>query len=156
MKGEAEVTGQLWLRDACFPATQTDSPPHLDVRDPGRSWVELLGRTRPRFGFLAHGEIILQPKGDGKGGQGNFYSILGGLGIIDLAQGPHQSEGDHSFFPALSTRRRLFAVPVRAISYSGPILFNVRQRTFVCQRLAKVAVLNPRAAMFAPIAVLRH
>jgi hypothetical protein len=35
-----------------------------------------LGRTRPRFGLLAHGEIILQPKGDGKGGLGDFYSIL--------------------------------------------------------------------------------
>jgi hypothetical protein len=61
MKGEAEVTGQLCLRDACFPATQTDSPPDLDVRDPGRSWVEP-GRTRFRFGLPAHWEIILQPK----------------------------------------------------------------------------------------------
>jgi hypothetical protein len=43
LKGKAEVSGQLCLRDACFPATETDSPPHLDVRDPGRSWAELLG-----------------------------------------------------------------------------------------------------------------
>jgi hypothetical protein len=34
LKGEPEATGQLYLRDACFPATQTDSPPH---RCP-RSW----------------------------------------------------------------------------------------------------------------------
>jgi hypothetical protein len=61
-------------RDACFSATQTDSPPHLDVRVPGRSWAEL-GRTRPRFGLPAHGEIILQPKGDGKGSLGDYYSI---------------------------------------------------------------------------------
>jgi hypothetical protein len=54
-----------------------------------------------------------------------------------------------------STRRRLFAVAVGAISYSGPILINVRQRTFVCQHLAEVAVLNPRAAQLAPIAVHR-
>jgi hypothetical protein len=27
LKAEAEVTGQLCLRDACFPAAQTDSPP---------------------------------------------------------------------------------------------------------------------------------
>jgi len=37
LKGEAKVTSQLYLRDAFFPATQTDSPPHLDVREPGRS-----------------------------------------------------------------------------------------------------------------------
>jgi hypothetical protein len=72
LKGNTEVTSQLYLRDACFPATQTDSPPHLDVRVRGRSWVEL-GRTR--FGFPVHGEIILQPKGDGKGGPGGCYSI---------------------------------------------------------------------------------
>jgi len=29
------------------------------------------------------------------------------------------------------------AVAVGAISYSGPILINVRQRTFVCQHLAR-------------------
>ena len=74
LKGESEVTGQLCLRDACFPATQTDSPPDLDVRDPGRSWVEP-GRTRFRFGLPAHWEIILQPKGEGKGGLRDYYSI---------------------------------------------------------------------------------
>jgi hypothetical protein len=42
-----------------------------------------------------------------------------------------------------------------AIPYSGPILIIVRQRTFVCQHLAEVAVLNPRAAQLAPIAVHR-
>jgi hypothetical protein len=41
MRGEAEVIGQLCLRDAFFLATQTDSPPYLDVRVPGRSWVAL-------------------------------------------------------------------------------------------------------------------
>jgi hypothetical protein len=58
LKGEPEATGQLYLRDASFPATQTGSPPHLDVRDPGRSWAEL-GRPRPRFGLLAHGSALL-------------------------------------------------------------------------------------------------
>jgi hypothetical protein len=71
LKGEPEVTSPPSLRDACFPATETDSPPHLDVRVPGRSWAEL-GRTRPRFGLPAHWEIILQPKGDGKGGLGDY------------------------------------------------------------------------------------
>jgi hypothetical protein len=46
--------------------------------------------------------------------------------------------------PIFSTRRRLFALMV--ISYVGPILRTVRQRTFVRQHLAEVAVLNPRAA----------
>jgi hypothetical protein len=32
------------------------------------------------------------------------------------------------------------------ISYSGPILRTVRQRTFVRQHLAEVEVLNPSAA----------
>jgi hypothetical protein len=41
LKGEAEVTSQLYLRDAFFPATQTDSSPHLDVRVHRRSWTEL-------------------------------------------------------------------------------------------------------------------
>src|SRR5882672_4627386 len=50
----------------------------------------------------------------------------------------------------------LTSLVVGAISYCGPILRTVRQRTFVCQRLAKVAVLNPRAALLAPIAVVRH
>jgi hypothetical protein len=57
LKGEPEATGQLHLRDACFPATQTDSPSHLDVRVPGRPWAEL-ARTRLRFG-LAHGSALL-------------------------------------------------------------------------------------------------
>jgi len=107
LKGEPEVTGQLFLRDACFPATPTDSPPHLDVRVPGRSWAGL-GRTRPRFGLPAHGKIILQPKGDGKGGLGDYLFYLC-AGIIDLAQGPDQSEGDHSSlcgsFRMLDTRK---------------------------------------------------
>jgi len=74
LKGQAEVTSQLYLRDAFFPATQTDSSPHLDVRVHLRSWTAL-GRIRPRFGLPAHGEIILQPKGEGKGGLGDYYSI---------------------------------------------------------------------------------
>jgi len=44
------------------------------------------------------------------------------------------------------TRRRLFALVVGAISYGGPILRNVPQRTFVRQHIAEVAVLNPPAA----------
>jgi hypothetical protein len=49
-------------------------------------WAELLGRTRLRFGLSAHGEIILQPKGDGKGGIGDFYSIYAlGLSIWHTA-----------------------------------------------------------------------
>jgi hypothetical protein len=35
---------------------------------------------------------------------------------------------------------------VGAISYGGSILRTVRQRTFVFQHFAEVAVLNPRAA----------
>src|SRR6266704_6821309 len=58
LKAEPEATGKLYLRDACFPATQTDLPPHLNVRVPGRSWAEL-GRPRPRFGLLAHGSALL-------------------------------------------------------------------------------------------------
>jgi hypothetical protein len=42
------------------------------------------------------------------------------------------------------------------ISYSGPILRTVRQRTFVRQHLAEVEVLNPSAAQLTPIAVVRH
>jgi hypothetical protein len=74
LKRETEVTGQLSLRDAFFLATQMDSPPHLDVRIHCRSWAEL-DRTRSRFGLPAHGEIILQPKGEGKGGLRDYYSI---------------------------------------------------------------------------------
>src|SRR5882757_3382210 len=40
----------------------------------------------------------------------------------------------------------LAALAVSAISHCGPILFNVRQRTFMCQHRAEVAVLNPSAA----------
>jgi hypothetical protein len=85
LKGEFEVTSQAYLRDAFFPATQTDSPPHLDVRVPGRSWAEL-GRPRPRFGLPAHGEIILQPKGDSKAAWGIIIYLC--AEIIDLAQAP--------------------------------------------------------------------
>jgi hypothetical protein len=38
--------------------------------------------------------------------------------------------------PIFSTRWRLFALAVGAISYGGSILFNVRQWTFVRQYLA--------------------
>src|SRR6266550_4280631 len=48
----------------------------------------------------------------------------------------------------------LAALAVSAISHCGPILFNVRQRTFMCQHRAEVAVLNPSAAYLAPIAVI--
>ena len=44
--------------------------------------------------FLRILAIILQPKGDGKGGLGDLFYLW--VGIIDLAQGPHQSGGDHS------------------------------------------------------------
>jgi hypothetical protein len=72
--------------------------------------------------------------------------------------GSCQGSGLSSPGPRLSWRPLSFltALVVGAISYCGPILRTVRQRTFVCQRLAKVAVLNPRAGLLAPIAVVRH
>jgi hypothetical protein len=60
-KGDAEVTSQLYLRDACFPATQTDSPPILMSASPadrGLSLVELdLG-----LDFLRMGRSFCNPK----------------------------------------------------------------------------------------------
>jgi hypothetical protein len=47
-----------------------------------------------------------------------------------------------------------FSRLVAAFSYSGPILFNVRQRTFVRQYFAEIAVLDPCAAKLTPIAVM--
>src|SRR5882672_10525894 len=54
LKCNAELIRQLFLRNANFQAPQTNSPPDLNVGAPGRSWVEI-GRSRPRFGLLAHG-----------------------------------------------------------------------------------------------------
>ncbi len=63
LKGEAEATGQLYLRDAFFPATQTDSSPHLDVRVHRRSWVRLVELDLDLdLDFLRMGRSFCNPK----------------------------------------------------------------------------------------------
>jgi hypothetical protein len=77
--------------------------------------------------------------------------LIGGLtisllNIAHIGCGPRLLAQVEKPSPIFSTRRRLFAIAVGAISYSGSILIDVRRRTFMCQHFAEIAVLNLRAA----------
>jgi hypothetical protein len=84
----------------------------------------------------------------------NFDLRFMDMAAFGAPQGPMLKAGTRRD-SALDRHAGLASRTARTIPYSGPILINVRQRTFVCQYLAEVAVLNPRAAQLAPIAVHR-